>query len=494
MIIQIVAISLLVAIALLSFLIFNRMNRTYYIEYTESGNIDYKVQYESNDFFEDEWIEMNKEYISSLVKGIAADFKYKLNMDATGVGFEYNYSIDASILISNTDSGKLYFSQTEELLPPTNASTKRSIGVEINESVFVDYNKYNEIASEFIRLYALKHSSSILVVTLNVEVLSSSNKFEQSNENKYSTSLRIPLATDTFSIEQTSSAPQSESKVIAYSGAKNQQIFFITGIVSSSLAVLLSAFLIAFLHITRNEDITYAAKIKKLLRSYGSYIQRIEGDFDGEGYQLVTLKTFTEMLYIRDTIQSPILMSENKDETATRFLIPTNTKLLYAFEIKVDNYDEIYSKAKAESDDAENTIEEAVILADTVDVEDIAEAMAQPDVILSDVDFEKDDDDEFLVAPEEPGVEVIGVVWPEREKKNKVYRYDPNGEQLEEGDLVLVPTKSDSHTSEVIRKAAVAHGNHRVDPEHIKHPLKKIIGVIKRKAEAALTPNSDNNE
>ena len=34
----------------------------------------------------------------------------------------------------------------------------------------------------------------------------------------------------------------------------------------------------------------------------------------------------------------------------------------------------------------------------------------------------------------------------------------------------------------------MAHGNHKVDPEHIKHPLKKIIGIVKRKAEMALTP------
>ena len=39
-------------------------------------------------------------------------------------------------------------------------------------------------------------------------------------------------------------------------------------------------------------------------------------------------------------------MTENRDETMTRFLIPTSTKLLYCYEIKVDNYDEIYSRAR----------------------------------------------------------------------------------------------------------------------------------------------------
>ena len=57
------------------------------------------------------------------------------------------------------------------------------------------------------------------------------------------------------------------------------------------------------------------------------------------------LDTFVDMLTIRDTIQSPILMYENEDQTMTRFFIPTNTKMLYVYEIKVENYEEIYNKA-----------------------------------------------------------------------------------------------------------------------------------------------------
>ena len=77
--------------------------------------------------------------------------------------------------------------------------------------------------------------------------------------------------------------------------------------------------------------------------SYRSFIQQIDGEFDTAGYQVVLIKTFIELLGLRDTIQSPILMSENLDQTRTQFLIPTDTKLLYVYEIKVDNYDELYA-------------------------------------------------------------------------------------------------------------------------------------------------------
>ena len=65
------------------------------------------------------------------------------------------------------------------------------------------------------------------------------------------------------------------------------------------------------------------------------------------------IKASPEMLGIRDTIQSPILMTENRDETMTRFLIPTNTDILYVHEIKVDNYDEIYGENIENVEDVE---------------------------------------------------------------------------------------------------------------------------------------------
>lgn len=482
--IQIIAIVLVAVISLGSFLIYDSMNRTYYIEYTENSNIDYKVQYRENEFFEEEWIGKNQEYIASLINSVLADFHYDLNMDTAGVGFEYKYKIDATLMIADKDSGKAYRTITENLLPLKFSSATKANRIVIDESVAIDYNKFNNIATEFTTTYALKNSSSTLLVTLDVEVLSSSEKFQQNNENKFSTTLNIPLVEETFGMEINTSVPQSESKVLAYSGAESQDIFRIASIASAILTLLLILVLIVFLQLTRNEDITYAAKVRRLVKSYGSYIQRMSGDFCDDGYQTVMIKSFTEMLGIRDTIQSPILMSENRDETMTRFLIPTNTKLLYIFEIKVDNYDAIYNTDK----------EEAVIIDTTIPQEEIVAAMAQPDVVLSEIEYVQDDDDQFAAAPEAPGVEVVGVVWPERPTKNKVYRYDPNGENLNEGDMVLVPTRDAARGKDVVRKAAVAHANHRVEPEHLKHPLKKIIGVIKRKTEEALTAKADKDD
>ena len=49
MIIQMIALALVAAIALGSFIVYDRMNRTYYIEYTENSKIDYRIQYIENE-------------------------------------------------------------------------------------------------------------------------------------------------------------------------------------------------------------------------------------------------------------------------------------------------------------------------------------------------------------------------------------------------------------------------------------------------------------
>lgn len=345
MIIQIIAIVLAGAIALGAFLIYDRMNQTYYIEYTESSKIDYRVEYRENAFFDELWQQGGQAYISYLIKGMEADFSYTMNMGATNVGFEYKHNVEATLLIADKDSGDTYYTFTDELVPLTQMGNRRSRGVAVAENVAIDYVKYNKIAKNFVETYNLKNASCTLIVTLNVEVVSTSDQFEQENENAYNTSLLIPLATDTFSTEVNTSVPENESKILAYKGADNRQLFYVTGIVASVLAGLLALGLAIYLHLTKNEDITYAARVRKLLSSYGSFIQRMEGDFDAEGYQIILIKTFTEMLGIRDTLQAPVLMTENRDETMTQFLIPTNTKLLYVYEIKVDNFDEIYGRA-----------------------------------------------------------------------------------------------------------------------------------------------------
>jgi len=341
--IQAVALIVVAVIALGCFLTYNRLDRTYYIEYTESSEIDYKVVYQQNEYFDDLVRGEAQTYIAHLIDHITADFQYQMNMDASNVSLDYSYNVLAQLVVEDEYTGKPYYTVEEALLPCTQKAIANSNEVEIQEQVTIDFPKFNQVASDFMTAYDLKNATATLIITLRVQMLSTCDQFEKCNENTYFTDVRIPLNELTMDINCTTSAPETESKVLAYQNTMNQKVFLIIGYVTAVLALLQALGLIVYMHLSRNEDVTYTVKVQRMLNSYSFYIQRMEGDFNDEGYQIIKIKSFNELLGIRDTLQSPILMTENRDQTMSRFLIPTDSKMLYVFEIKVDNYDELYA-------------------------------------------------------------------------------------------------------------------------------------------------------
>ena len=483
--IQLIAIAVVTVILLGSFATFQQLNKTYYIDYTESGNIDYRVQLKENEFYDEEWVDKGQSYVASLIEKITADLQYSLNMNAANVDYEYSYRVDAQLEIVDDQSGAKIFAPVYPLKEETTLTTTSNNRLVIKESVDIDYHYYNDLAKKFNTVYDLDGTTNTLVVSMYVDVVGSCDAFEADAENDYAVSLRIPLTSKTVNVKMTTSVPAGESKVLACQNGGARGVFKVLAIVFAILDVIAIAVLIGFIYLTRNEDINYSIKVKKLFSSYRSYIQQINNEFDTKGYQLLYVNTFNEMLGIRDTIQSPILMYENGDQTCTQFLIPTNTKILYIYEIRVEDYDALYAENEPmkEAPAEEPAPAEPVILDEHVDEAALEEALQTPDVELKEIEYEKLEE-----VRTEDGVEVISVVWPERAHKNKVYRYDPNGERLDSGDVVLVPSRDKERNRDIIRKAAVAEGNHRVDPESLHHPLKKIIGVVRRKAEQMLMP------
>ncbi len=404
MLVQIVAIILLAAVALVSFLVYNRMNSTQYIEYTEAASVDYKVQYKNNEFFDGEWIDKDQSYISSLVNGIAADFEYKMDTESAEMKFDYKYAINAKLVIASKIEGTPYYTFEENIIPAKSGRIENRDYLEIRESAIIDFVKFDEIARRFVDKYGLDGTAlCTLEVSLDVNSECGNNGFAEINKVVYSTALVVPLATDTFNIHRSSSAPDNEPKALEYNGAAERNFFLVMSSSTAFMSVLLIFVLFVYLHLTKNEDIAYASKVRKILRDYASFIQRIEGEFDVEGYQIVNIKTFVEMLGIRDTIQSPVLMSENNDETMTRFFIPTPTKLLYVFEIKVDNYDEIYGVSGDTLSD-ESAVEEVI---EEPTVEEVIEEPTFEEVIEEPTVEEVIEEPAFEEVIEEPTVEVV---------------------------------------------------------------------------------------
>ena len=563
-------IAAVVAVAILiSSLVAYQLNKTYYIGYREGGSIDYNVFLKENEFFEESYLGKDQSYVASLIDKIIADYSYEIDMDTSDVNYKYSYTIKSRLEIIDNTSNVAIFNPEQELVSVQNKMQSSSNRLRINEIVVINYDEYNDIANKFLETYELKSTTSNIVVTLEVDVLSDCNAFSGSSVDTYTSELRIPLTTKTVNIKMTSAIPDAEAKMIACTRGAGFEVFKTTAIVLAVIEALLILLLVAFIYLTRTDDITYTARVKKILSQYKSYIQKINNMFDTSGYQKIFVDTFDEMLEIRDTIQAPILMHENEEKTCTKFLIPTDSKLLYIYEVKIDGYSEpevekkqeiapttvikpnitnvvrpvvkvvvtppsppppppapdpepepepeaeiatVIEEAELEIEADENEmptviatveetveepVEEIVVVPVEETVEEAVEVIAQTEV----VDEEVEDILASIPTAEEETlnentIDAIDIFWEER--PNKTYRYDPDGNSVEAGDVVLVPTRDVHSDKEIVREAEVSRGNYKVDPETLDRPLKKIIGVVKRKAEqiftAMITPVEENED
>ncbi len=575
---QIVIASVLTVAVLVSALVAVELKSKYYIGYTEGGSIDYNVFLKENEFYDEDYIGKDQSYVASLIDRIIANYSYTIDMDTDDVNYRYSYTIKSRLEILDNITDVPIYNPERELVRVQDKSQNTSNKLTINEIVVINYDEYNDLANKFLETYSLTKTTSHIVVTLEVDVLSDCEAFSGSAVDTYKSELRIPLTTETVNIKMTSAVPDDEAKMIACTRGAGSEAFRTTAIVLGVIDVLAIALLAAFVLLTRTPDITYTARLKKIVSQYKSYIQKINNLFETHGYQTILVNTFEEMLEIRDTIQAPILMHENEDKTCTKFMIPTDSKLLYVYKIEVEGYYEPESPtredtspvtivkpnitnvvrpvvkvvvtpapAPAPSPESEAEIEtvleeaeveidapeeEAPVVIATVETEDIPEVEEVPVVeevleveevpvveevleveeipvveeileIEEDPEIEAETDELLNAIPEveetaedENFVEVINVFWKERAHKS--YRYDPDGNVVDEGDVVLVPTRDEESDKEIVREAEVARGNYKIDPAELNHPLKKIIGVVRRKAEkvfiAMITPEEENTE
>jgi hypothetical protein len=768
---------------------------TYEIPYNENGKIDYSVNLLPNDFYAKDEQQAGQAYVASLIDTIPIDFYYFGEAKNHNAEYLYSYSTMAFLEITDNSTGLVVFSNEYPLTEQKSLNLYEGPLV-IQEHFDLNYSKYNQIAESFTKTFGLTNVTSRLTVLFNVDIDCSVDDLDCRGSCNYTANLNLPLTKKTVEIHIEKSISDKNSFLVSESADENSRIFGLLTTIFATACIFGSGVLIAFILFTRNHDINYSIKVRRTLNAYRSYIQKINHSFDTEGFRSVYVNSFPELLQIRDATQSPILMYENEDETCATFLIPSSLDIIYLYEIKVENFDEIYGNedrvqstpdeddksltseetgSQIEIEDTESSLIEsnqenetvaeiysqsedeneaqtqsvapqpeerivltamplgpgpsfADILCDTeeenaalylspsvantpsqsetdkcidilqkekvevryrtsfgsrliqapertkeiyskiknyllsftnlksrtsfnfesfksgriniakldikgsyvnlylalnpdsydkvkyrfqdvsgktkftltpllikikseltvrlaidltnmcmanygitqgeipcvdykpqyesteelirrdlikvllprgtqansikaeradvgkilkdakrdtgsksnsnlseepkkeaandgqyeiklleenVNADELTLAIEAPTPNLSEIDYVKTDVREE--GGEERGVEVIGVVWPERRKRNHVYNYDPNGEILTEGDVVLVPTHDSARNRDVIRKAAVAHGNHKTNPDKLTHPLKKIIGVVKRKIEAVLS-------
>ena len=312
-------------------------NKDVYIKYNETSDIDYKVYLKDNEFFDEKYLGPNRSYIASLIDYVDTAFYYKISLQDENADFKYSYLIESEVNVKEKNGTTSLYNYKEVLLNEIVKYSENKSDAYINEKVRINYNKYNDLIKNFLNTYDLDNTTSTLTIRMYVNILGSCEDLDNKN-NESVMSIEIPLTTKTMNIEMSNDLIETEDNIMACSSSNFKTIvFLLLGILMSVLTVIIISLLIRYIVVTRTAEDIYQKELKKILNNYHSYIQKINNQFNLSMYQKLKVDTFTDMLEIRDTLQQPILMVENNNKDGVYFIIPSNTKILYTYCLKVSD-------------------------------------------------------------------------------------------------------------------------------------------------------------
>lgn len=317
------------------FLILNYFNlsKPKYVKYTEDSKIDYNVVYKENSFFDDKELSQNNKYIASLIDKIKTDFNYNISFINKKINYNYKYKIVATVSVLDNEDKEKIFENSETIyeskyIPASNHTS-------INKSINVDYNKYNDLINSFKNTYSLKDAESKLTVSMYVNVKSSSNsEIEKLNKNAV-ISFSMPLTTRTTGISLSSDLTKNKDRKLIVKSSVDHTYLLIIGIIVIIIAIIEAVIAIIYYMKTRTIKNIYDRDIKRLLNNYEGYIQKINSKYEIGASQVIKVESFNDMLEIRDTLKTPILMLENEAKDGTFFIIPAANGIIYAYALRI---------------------------------------------------------------------------------------------------------------------------------------------------------------
>ena len=323
---------LLISGIILTYIYFN-LSKDQYVSYFEDSNLNYKVLYKDNDFFNDGIPSKNNKYIASLIDYIQTDFKYNISFSKQNINYNYKYKIVANVKVLDNEDKEVIFEDNDVIYE--SGILSGSGLTNIKKTVNIDYNKYNDLINDFKNTYSLKDADSKLSVSMFVELNSYGNKDIEDVNKKAVVSLSMPLTRKTVGIDLNSELTKGNDRKILIKNTTNYFQVLLTGIIEIIISLIELCILILFKKKTRTIKNIYDREIKKLLNNYVGYIQKINSRYEIGASQVIKVETFNDMLEIRDTLKTPILMLENEAKDGTFFIIPAANGIIYAYALRM---------------------------------------------------------------------------------------------------------------------------------------------------------------
>lgn len=305
------------------------------IAYQEKGNVGYNVQLKENDFYENATQNENMSYVSSLIDKINITYNYNFLIKQK-IDFEIEYDIIGKLVIEDSDNKSNYY-EKEYNLSEKEIETKDSTDhYTVNKEIQIDYNYYNDIANTFRTKYGISATSYLEVIFKNKRKIDNHQLTNSAN-----LSLKIPLSQKSINIRLDSNKlDENRVEVINNKDIRIKNIFIlILGIISLIIDVVLIMMLIKYLNKTRVRLSKYEKKLNKILKEYDRYICNIKRLPNLERFNKVEVKSFQELVDVRDNINKAIVFYEIVKRRKSMFYIIDNDEM-YVYILKEADFEE----------------------------------------------------------------------------------------------------------------------------------------------------------
>lgn len=310
-----------------------RVNVDSNLRYYETSNLNYKVNLKPNNYYDQKTLGKDMTYIASLIDTIDIDFNYNFNV-SENINYKYSYYIEAQTLVKSDQGDNVIFSKKENIVPSKTQVLNNSNNFNVKELVKINYDKYNSSVKNFKSEYALSAKGE-LVLTLYVNILDDKGNAISNISADNKMNIVIPLTEQMIDIKMNYKETNNSNTFIAHTNVSiaNKKVFYV-GLILFVL-FLLSLLKLTLLLLKLNRKKTpYDVKLSKILREFDRVIVESKKDIIiDEKQDIIEVKSFEELLDVRDNLEKPILFYELHKGQKSIFVVKNNYEV-YKYVLK----------------------------------------------------------------------------------------------------------------------------------------------------------------
>lgn len=303
------------------------------IGYNEVGNIDYKVFLKENNYYKEQYLGKDMQYVASIIKNVVPTFTYEMHSEEE-MEYTYNYKVSADLIISDpNDNNKVLYKRPSLLVKDTKEKVTGG-SFRVDQDVSINYDEYNNYVNAFKKEYALSVNSK-LVLTFNIDVTGKSPALKEDFKKSSKLVIAIPMSEQTINIGiDTSDINNSGTLERNYMSQIKKPVALVLGIIVGLLSLALLYIVIYNFLTNRSKTDVYKATIKSILREYDRAIvsSKTADTIDESKYNVIEVPRIEELLDAHDSTGKPILYNEDTENNISTFIIVSD-EILYKYRV-----------------------------------------------------------------------------------------------------------------------------------------------------------------